>query len=340
LEKVGFAVHKRTRNPVGSADMGYDAELELEFDNRTMTVWLQLKNRLNPSAVSQIAGKLRSFSGKSEIMLGAPTLSAETQRRLSESGLNYVDATGACLLRGEGLFVRTAGDQDLRRAVLEELSREKDRSWKPELRVSAGRLSIIRALLDKPDKERTVSDLANLLGLNPSTVSRMFDSLDATPWAEKTGRGRLKLHEPGAVLEFWRDSDARLGRRFHAFRLGAGNYGEFKVKIRDAARDDQQCCHTLWSAAELLAGLMPNPRVGLYVSDVIGFASEIGALPANGQSGNLYLAALSDRGLPKEAMTVQDQRVAPAHQVYVDLWNAPFRGKSLAVQLREAAMGF
>ena len=203
--------------------------------------------------------------------------------------------------------------------------------------VSAGRVALYRTLLVGNDRIWGVRELAKSAGLDPGTTSRYLKETVNAGWVERRSRSEHILADPTALLDYWAVITKRLRKYFiRRCRLRTKDYDEMRHVIKEYVKTNKDVSHTLWSGAEFYGNFQEQPYVGLYCSDIQKTMNQLGASSTTThQPAMLWLLGTTDKAIDQGTVEKDGERVVCWQQVYVDLMNAPHRGKSIAAMLRK-----
>jgi hypothetical protein len=294
-----------------------------------------------PSQLPRMAKELRGLEKReNEVhVIGTPKLSKESRSYLRDEQIPFIDLAG-------GFYIALKLPQ---KEIVFDIDRDeshKAEEWlkrkSPDLPgVSAGRVAVYRALLINPAKAWGVRELARTTGMDPGTTSRYMRETVNAGWVERISRGEHRLADPGALLDYWASIAKRLRKRIvHRCSFHPNDYDEMRHKIKEYVRSHADTYHTLWSGAEFYGHYREQPMVALYCSTIEETRKQLGAsFAASSREANLWLLGATDKALGLGAVEHDAERAVCWQQVYVDLMNAPHRGKSIAAMLREEMEG-
>lgn len=197
-----WEIERSRRSDLQGPDRGADAALDIKSNNGTSaTLLVQAKQSFSPRDADQLlAGMTRAYKTMYPfvpILAVAEWISPQTQERLRDNTINYVDITGNAWLSldNPAVFISAQGSA---------------RNPKPtppgKARVQgpkAGRL--IRWLIDvRPPYG--VRDLAAAADLSQSYVSRLLEALDDEALVERNRRGTVESLDLTRLLRRWTET--------------------------------------------------------------------------------------------------------------------------------------
>ena len=267
--------------------------------------------------------RVRHLAGEAELpdLVVAPYLSAETRRRLWETGIGYADATGNVRLSVEtpGLYIEVQGaerDPALRR--------------RPDRRLAgprAGRL--VRALCTHPDP-LGVRQLAERAALSPGYVSRLLAFLEREGLVERDESGRTRCPDWPRLLRYWAEQAPLTRRGERRWLLAPRGISDLRTRLTNA---DLRYRVTGSLAAARVAPVAPSRMAMLYVEDAEEAATVLSLRPVD-SGANVLLVEPKDERLLEEGLVSDDGICyAPLPQVAADLLSAPGRGPAEAEAL-------
>jgi DNA-binding transcriptional ArsR family regulator len=314
------------------------------------TFYLEVLPQIFPSGLQQLVDRLRRETEKNEMpLLAVPKLSKASRHNLRAMKFPYIDLAG-------GFYLPLAvPGRDITIVVDGEKSYNAERwlrSEPPDLPgVSQGRIAIYRTLLAHKGETWGVRELSRHTGLNASTVSRYLREAVNAGWVERRGRSEHILADPAALLDYWAGMTKRMGSGFAFYKLIVKDYSELRKLVADYLKNEKDAYHTLWSGAEFYGHFQEQPVVALYLPEprkMRDFFERSGYVPPfnlqysllvgptrDEKISNLWLIRTPDKAIGSGALEKDGERAVCWQQVYVDLSNAPRRGKSIAVMLRE-----
>ena len=291
-----------------------------------------------PSQTAQLAKRFNKRSKKGNDVyidvIGAPKLSKESRKYLQDLGQSYVDLAGGFYLHLQ------LPDKELKVLIDRDESYEAEKWMRRESSglpgVGRGRVVIYRALLVNQGKTWGVRELARTTQMDPGTTSRYLQELVNASWVKRQGRSEHVLVDPSALLDYWAGMAKRLRWFPNLCRMPARDYEDMRNKIADFLKGEPDAYHTLWSGAEFYGDFTEEPIVALYCPNPESAMKSLDAkMTFPGRNANLWLLHPFGKGIGLGAVERQGERAVCWQQVYVDVVNAPHRGRSIAAMLRE-----
>ncbi|WP_080432331.1 hypothetical protein [Burkholderia ubonensis] len=272
----------------------------------------------------------RAASGIVPILI-APYFSPGTRTLCQQHCVGYLDFEGNAQLAFGGVFIER---QLTERATTER--RELKSLFKPK---SA---RVLRAMLRAPERSWKVAELADATGVSVGQVSNVRAGLLNREWAATTQEG-IRLSEPGAVIDAWRDIyEGATGERYALYTTLHGAALEKAARDVLGARDTEHpaAAFASFSAANWIA---PYGRSAIqyFYATKVGYDRLTAALnlkPAP-QGENVVITLVGDDGVLADTIEPAPGAVCTSLvQTYLDLTLAGERGMEAARHLREATM--
>lgn len=261
--------------------------------------------------------------------------SALLRRQLRESGLSFVDVSGAVHLNLPGLIVDRSDLTPVRRRA----------SGKNAIDPFADRSSrVSRVLLSNAaTREWGVRELAEAAEVNPSTVSRVVKALAQEELVEFERRGRSSatwMQEPERLLQSWtRAYDWSRNERL-AFNAPVGTPEKFLPRLKRVFHGTRWAL-SLHAGASLIAPHATWNRVHLYYAgregQLLDLAREAGWKLA--EEGNLVVMwPFYEESVWWRLERRHTLPVVSVLQLILDLWHYPLRGHEQAEHLLKSSL--
>ncbi len=267
--------------------------------------------------------RVRHLAGEVELpdLVVAPYLSAETRRRLRETGIGYADATGNVRLSlgTPGLYIEVQGaarNPTMRRRAERRLAGPR-----------AGRL--VRALCSSPEA-LGVRELAARAALSSGYVSRLLAFLDREGLVERDGSGRARSPDWARLLRYWAEQAPLSTRGERRWLLAPRGISDLRTRL---GASELRYTVTGSMAAARCAPVAPSRLAMLYVEDIEEAMAALSLRPVD-TGANVLLVEPKDERLLEEGLVDDDGLCyAPLPQVAADLLSAPGRGPAEAEAL-------
>ncbi|KWE59700.1 hypothetical protein WL77_03105 [Burkholderia ubonensis] len=288
-----------------------------------------------PRYVRHALLRLREYAARatSDIVpiLIAPYFSPGTRALCRQHRVGYLDFEGNILIAFGGVFIE--------RQVTERATTER-RELKSLFKPKSAR--VLRAMLRAPERSWKVAELADATGVSVGQVSNVRAGLLNREWAATTQEG-IRLSEPGAVIDAWRDIyEGATGERYALYTTLHGAALEKAARDVLGARDTEHpaAAFASFSAANWIA---PYGRSAIqyFYATKVGYDRLTAALnlkPAP-QGENVVITLVGDDGVLADTIEPAPGAVCTSLvQTYLDLTLAGERGMEAARHLREATM--
>ena len=299
--------------------------------------WLFFEVKANPvpGLVRESLRRLKAELPKESSgypMLASFFIGPRVREICREEGAGYLDLAGNCYLRLDDFYMEK-----------EAAKNPFPRRGRPASLFTPVSSRILRALLEEPDREWTVTGLSEATGMSLGQASEVCRRLLQEGYAEKTPK-RIRLIQPGQLLNTWRDSyeptrSARLP--YYSFERTP----ERIMKQVAATAFPRRWTYAMasFAGASLIAPFIRGiSTVALYIRDaaMVDFWVKAMDLRPVESGPNVQLLVPYDEGVFYKARTVGGISVAGNIQLYLDLYNNPARGREQAEFLRQQKIGF
>lgn len=247
-------------------------------------------------------------------------------------GIGLLDADGRGRLVGPGFVYVVPPEPSLARAV------GPGRSSPFAPRASR----VVRALLSEPAKAWRLSDVADLVALNPGNVHRALDALQRAGHVERDTE-RYVVVDPGSLLEAWADTAMQPRERF-SWPLEGAPLQEAVAEVVDRLKGKAVVSGEL--AAELLAPHLPAEAALVHCLDGELWAELQAVSEAFGPPSpwspayHRLLVDLPDGGVAHFGTSLDGLPLVSPQQLYVDLVHAGGRAREAAEEVRRQRLGF
>ncbi len=304
---------------------GLSAEVLLPSGNRR-----RLRFELQPSPTpGRIREPLRRFKAAG-LRAGYPMLacrfvSPRVRDMCREEGVGYVDLAGNCFLQLDGLYVERIVERNPFPA-----------RGRPSSMFSPVSSRMSRALLEEPQREWTVSALAQATGMSLGQASNVARRLLEEEFARKAGR-HLQLRHGARLLDAWRDA-ARPAPVSHGYYSLERDPQQRLLKVADASAAHQlSYAVTSFGAASLIAPFVHGIGTLVWYIEPAALELWVRALDLRPveEGANVALLVPQDAGVFYRSRTVSGVTLVGDVQLYLDLSADPGRGREQAEFLRQ-----
>ena len=197
---------------------------------------------------------------------------------------------------------------------------------------------IVRGLLAQPRKEWKLSELANLVDLDPGNAHKVLGALVDEGLVDRHSGG-YSVGDPGTLLEAWADRNRPPREQV---RLSVPDDLSSAVR-RSSNIANLEVALSGELAAEILISYLPAHSAILYVFSAAEFEevrlSEQRQIPAALGSRFIWVW-LADEGVKHFGSEVEGLRLVSPHQLYVDLLRSKGRGREVAEEIRRRLLEF
>jgi hypothetical protein len=289
----------------------------------------------SPSRVLHVIERLRGTRARRAAaypVLASRFLSPQVRQRLRQADVGYVDLAGNCWI--------SLGDVHVERQV------DKNpfpRRGRPPSLFAPVSSRLIRALLEEPKRRWQLQELARAAAVSlgqTSNVCRRLIEEALVVWQ----RRRLKLLQPGDLLEAWRevyDAHQHEPRAFYSFESDPERLMRRVAAV--AAKRRWRYAVTSFAGAALVAPFVRGiGTVQWYVGPQASAERWVKALELRPvEAGpNVGLLSPADPGVFYRSRAVGGITLVGPVQLYLDLWSDPARGREQAEFLRRKTLGY
>jgi len=256
-----------------------------------------------------------------------PYLGAVGREYCREADVNCLDLSGNAEIRALGLRVMVEG--------------RPNRFKRPGPSVSAfapKSSRVVRRLLLEPKRAFTQRELSASTGLDEGFVSRIVRRLDADLLVERTTDGRLRVADPGLLLDAWREQ-YKFGR--HEVIKGHIPSPSPQALMASVAQAMEQAAPAQYAMTGLCAAWLYTHLASF--RSVVLFASHaspertlrsLGFEPGE-RGANLWLTIPNDDSPFEGSEDIEGIRCVSPVQAYLDLKEAGERSKEASERLKD-----
>lgn len=321
---------------LGGADEPVSGEVDLLLQASDIVFaveWKPVGDAANVGRAVRQLGAVKSERARPSMpvipLLAVPYM-GETGRRLcAEAGLSWIDLSGNAWIDAPGRRVHILGHRN------EFLSPGRPAD------VFAPRSSrVIRALLMKPERSFTQSELVEVSGVDKGRVSRLVKRLEAMGLMTRVDSRSLRLKEPALALDAWREAYDFERHDIVRGHVAVRDPEELVQRIAESSAPSDRWALTGLAAAWQLTHFAMFRLVTVLVAHrpsadllgAIGFREEP-------RGANLWIARPGDDAAFDGAEDVEGVPCAHPLQVYLDLEGHPERAREAAQELRRRYLG-
>lgn len=304
------------------------ADLVARFGDATLVV--EVKRLAEPGwlrgAIDQVRVAARSI-GRSAVPVVVVPFMAEGGRKLCEqSKVSWFDLSGNAHIEAPGLRIHVEGKPNIFK-----------RRGRPSTVFAPKSSRIVRALLLEPQSAFSQRELAKKTGLDEGFTSRVVRKLEVDQMVERGSDGTVRLVDPAAVLEAWREAYDFSKHRVVAGHVSARSAEELLVSVGTALRARK----IDYAATGLAAAWLLTQFAGFRLSTIfvpeepspallksIGFRREE-------RGANLWFTIPNDEGVFTGATDQEGVRCVHPVQAYLDPKGQPERSVEAAEELRK-----
>jgi hypothetical protein len=310
-------------------DRGCDGVADFTIAGESHRLIIECKSSGQPryvrDAMSQLSREIVRANGLTRGLVVAPFLSVASRAMLSESGMGWLDLAGNVRIAFPRFHLEISkADRDPFATKREQRSLFFPKSAR-----------LLKLLLHQPQVAWKVVELAAQADVSVGQVSNVRRALIEREWARaETGEG-LRLTQPDALLDAWRDDGVQ------APSVVLRGYTLKHGRELDAAIDEVFAEVARWESHMLLASHSVARRVAPYarVAGEFFYAAPVGIellkrhlqISPTDKGENVTVFRASDEGLWQETMGLGKQLQGTGLiQTYLDLLSTGERGREAA----------
>jgi hypothetical protein len=292
---------------------------------RTLVFDVKASGQPKPArdSITQLARIARgSVWGEVYPVFAAPYVSEAAATLLRNSGIGYLDLAGNCRLAFPDAYLEKTC-----------ASAPREPRGAPSL-FSPKASRILRVLLNEPQREWQVQQLAKVAEVSIGLASRIKTELEEREWVSIAANG-VRLAQPEAALRAWSDAyDYRQNRLFEYYSPDAP--GDSEAAIAEWCRENGvEYALTGFSGARLSSPRVRYNRATIYVRSRIDSVATNTRLKPVDSGGNVILLKPFDDGVFAGAETRYGLRTVSPAQLYADLRSIAGRGDEAAEEILE-----
>ncbi len=313
-------------------------DIVIQAGDVTHVIEVKAQRATNAAAARQFAEYACHLPKGTYLLVVARTTTEEARRLLEEQGVGVIDTQGNMRVALPGLFLWSEG-----RPV--PVTHEAQRESPVKLAGKAGVAA--QALLCEPHRRWQVKDLAKAADVSMGLAHRVLARLEREHLVSVEGAGpkrTRRVENPTALLDLWAEEMRDRGvRQLRAFRLARDPRAQAKTLSRVLA--DANIEHAVTGAAgaaRLAPFITAIPITDIWVADTVPLNDVAAAAHADvvQEGHNLVLQQAAGDAPLAFRTKVDDVWTAHPLRLFVDLRQAPRRGREQADRLREEVIGF
>jgi len=320
---------------VGSAIIDIIADVLTPL-GRDRKLYLEIKNITVPSRIREAIIQLKEAIKDQDN--GYPVLASifigpGARSICKEEGVGYIDLAGNCFLQFDDIYIEKIVDRN-----------PYPQRGRPSSLFTPISSRILRALLVEPDRQWKVSELAEATQVSLGQTSNVTRRLIEEEYLSKTQRIRLRLIQPGKLLDAWQEQYS-LAKNIQMVYYSVERSPDQLISRASSIASDRKWRYamTSFAGASLIAPFVRG--VGIvtwYVGDASAVDQWVQAMGLRlAEAGaNVMILVPYDKGVFYQSQTVNGITLVSNVQLYLDLYNDPVRGREQAEFLRKEKLGF
>jgi len=307
----------------------FDQEKEIDLLIRleapageTIELLVEAKATAYPRTVRVAIANIKAILSNNEQQYGlltAPYLSADSRKLCRDEGINYLDLAGNCWLSFGTVYIEIDGKPNPypdRRPLRSVFSPKSTR--------------LLRVLLEKPEKQWYVKDLAKEANLSLGQTFNLKKQLLQEDYLKTTDDRKLVLSRPGDLLNAWakeyKYTDNTV-KKYYAMQ----EIPKIEEDIKNyCTRWQRKYAFTMHSGAARFAQFVRYKQVSVFVeSDIDELQDALNLKPVD-SGANVLLLTPYDDGVFYFTQKKDDTTIVSDIQLYLDLIGYAQRGAEAA----------
>jgi len=325
---------------IESPEPGVDFAAILSKGEESTRIIGEIQSSGKPSRIRAAIAQLQEYGSRHPDylpVLVVPFLGERGRQMCRAEGVGYIDLSGNCYLRWDGVHIEKI------------IERKPSPQVRESRRLFSDKASLaLRAMLETPQRPWRVRELARATGLSVSWVWEVLAGLVTAGYAARTG-GAAHFSRPLDLLQDWAQS-YHFGRRNDAesFFCDAPTPQALIGRIPSVRPTiETRYALTLHAGAHLVAPFATFHEAHIYVDpweprrETERFWMDALKLQRVQSGGNVYLVwPYYKHGAFYGIREINGVRVVSDVQLYVDLYNFPMRGREQAEHLMRERLSY
>ena len=304
-----------------------DAPCDLVVRGSRFTLVVEVKRLAEPGwlggAIEQVRAAARRV-GRNAVPVVAVPFMADGGRKLCEDAkVSWFDLSGNAHIEAPGLLIHVEGKPNVFK-----------RRGRPATVFAPKSSRIVRTLLHGHRQRFSQRELAHKAGLDEGYTSRLVKKLEAEQMVERGSDGTVRVVNPDAVLDAWRETYDFSKHRIIAGHATARSGEELLATIGAAFRAKEYAATglagawllTKFASFRLTTFFVPEEPPAAILKG-IGFRREE-------RGANLWFVIPNDAGVFNDPVELDGVKCVQPVQVYLDLKGQPERSTEAAEELR------
>lgn len=315
-------------------ERGRRTDALITTSDRQLSIAVEVKSRVNAAAARHLADLAASL-GDIPLLVVTGHTTAEARTLLQDKGVGFVDGDGNAHLELPGVLVHVTGRTTEKQPL---------RNSTPRLTGKAG--VIAQALLLDTERAWKITDLAARASVSNGLAHRVITRLEDERLITTEGAGPRRvrhLTNPTALLDLWAEEQQDRTRRATAYFLAASasQVAEHLVARLETAGTTYALSGP--AGAELVAPFItavPVIQAWIAADENPQHVCHTTGSEQVPTGHNVVFMQEDQDGPLAFRQRIGEHWVTNAMRLYLDLRNAPKRGREQADHLRETVIGF
>lgn len=298
------------------------AKIYLQDSDKEIQFYISVKSNGEKRIAKNFMEKVNSYNEKNNWIFVAPYITSETGKMLLMSKISYMDLSGNCFIFANNVIISSTGKPN----KFKEVKERKEYFTKS----SIGASSVIRTMLQEPNKKWLVKELANKSGKSIGMTSNVKTFLSEHGWLEEKKRlfSIINTHE---LLRTWAEqynSQETIAYQFYSL----DSVPEIEKQITNwNKKHEGSSLLGLFSAAARYAPTVRYNKVYAYVlsKDLGSFVQDL-SLKKVETGGNVIIYIPNNEAVFIDNRIINNDYVTSPVQTILDLLGVAGRGEEAA----------
>ena len=305
-----------------------DVVVKVRTGDLKKSLLIEVKSSGEPRIVQSAIYQLKKLVGTDKgiyPVFAAPYVSERSREILASENIGYIDLIGDVYLKFDSVLIDRISNTE----------RETER------RLSRGIFAnkatrIIRAIVNAPNNNWKISELANMCRMSPAGVYFVINKLEEKGYISREMDKSIKVEDSRRLLKDWASNWTVEKSRSTGFFSFAKNPEEAISEVAKIGNElGLKYALTGMAGASMVSPFVRYNDVWVYVSgDIDALVKKLDLRPTT-SGANVRIFEPYDEGIFMDFREIRGVNVVSDIQLYVDLFTYPARGQEQAERLLE-----
>lgn len=317
----------------GKENKRYGFDLKICFNTKDcISIAVEVNNNGEIKYVRKAIETLKGSLKKGEYgVVAAPFISKDAVLLCEQNGISFFDFSGNCLLAFSNIYIRTEGKRNK--------FTEKKENKNLLVRSSVKSGTVLREMLNEPEKQWQVQELAKATKTSIGMVSNIKKFLLAKEWCVEEN-GRFALRNIAGLLKVWSEEYQKSKEMAYEF-YSIDSVAQIEKQMFELYnKSGVVCCLASFSAAVRYKPTVTYNKAYAYVAqrDFDEAVSFMNLKPVE-TGGNVELIIPYDECVLIHSKKKKDAFITSPTQTVLDLFSKKARGEEAALEIIEKEFG-